>query len=250
MRENRLIESDFSYMDGLVNNTMQKIFNGADMNTMSDLEKRKRIYDFLVKNNNYDFNLLNDILASNPRYPAEEIYSILEGIENTGRGEGVCNAFSYVYKLLLEKCNIPSMLIIGKLKERDVSGLVQAGIKQENIKRDSSGNYLIDHMFILVQNEDGSFSFDDPTCAILNKDKGINFFNYDKLGCMYRNQVDMKGFPTDYFECIIGRNNQTEADKEMSRKYDKGDPNGFLNLPDNIAIYNDRKDNRDEHEIE
>ena len=36
----------------------------------------------------------------------------------------------------------------------------------------------------------------------------------------------------------------------MSRKYDKGDPNGFLNLPDNIAIYNDRKDNRDEHEIE
>lgn len=250
MIEKRAFESNFSNINGLLDGLIDNIFNGIDIDSMSNLEKRKRIYDYLVDNNDYDFELLNEILAGKRRYPAEEIYSILEGMEKTGRGKGVCNAFSYVYKLLLEKCKTPSMLIIGKIRLDDISELEQAGIEIKNIKRDSSNRYLIGHMFILVQNKDGSFSFDDPTCAILNREKGVNYFNYDKLGCAYRNQIELQGFSTDYIEAVIGRNNPPISDKIMSQKYDSGRFDGLLRLPDSIVSYIEEKDDRENAEIE
>ena len=249
MNNKRMIEHDFNNINIHLERILNEVFKDKDRDSLTNLEKRKLIFDYLVNNNDYDFNLLNDILSSGKRYPAEEIYSILEGMEK-GRGIGVCNAFSYIYKLLLEKCGIPSMLMLCELRENDISELEQKGLIRSLVKRGQDGKFIIDHMFILVQNDNGTYSFDDPTCAILDRDKGINYFNYDLRGCVYRNQYDMKGFPSDFIEAIIGRNNPPEADREMSRRYDSSRTDGFLNLPDNIEIFVDREGDKSKNEIE
>lgn len=246
MSKKRILERDFSRIDGYLDRLLNKVFKDVDRDTVPNIEKRKMIYDYLVENNDYDFELLNQILKMERRYPVEEIYSILEGMENNGRGNGVCNAFSYTYKLLLEKCGISSVLIIGTLEESDVSDLEQTGIDKDNIKKSNDGKYLIDHMFILVQNDDGAFSFDDPTCAILHREEGINYFNYDEYGCRYRNQINMHGFPADFMNAIVGREESPIEDRMLEQKLDSGSLDGLLELPNNIATYSEN--NRDGHE--
>lgn len=239
MSGKRILETDFSKIDGYLDRLLNRIFKDVDRNALSNVGKRKMIYDYLVNNNDYDFELLNQILEPEKRYPVEEIYSILEGMENNGRGIGVCNAFSYTYKLLLEKCGISSVLMICTLEESDVSDLEQAGVKKDKIKKSTDGKYLIDHMFILVQNDDGTFSFDDPTCAILHRKEGINYFNYDENGCRFRNQINIQGFPADFMNAIVGREESPIEDRMLQQKLDSGRLDGLLDLPDNIVIYSE-----------
>lgn len=84
------------------------------------------------------------------------------------RRKGICNSLAVVYKLLLEKANIYSMCVCMK-----------------------------GHMINLVQNENGTFSFDDVTKGIMKRD-----FNNDNVSIKEKKFLDMIypiGNIDDYF---------------------------------------------------
>lgn len=231
----------------ILDQRIKEIFSQKDLNTISDFEKRRAIYLYLVNNNDYDFKLLNDILNRQPRYYAEEVLAPLKEkrCEANQREKGVCNGISYAYKLLLEKVGIRSMLVFGNIKCDDVELLKKEGVDTRNVNY-NNGAYFVEHMFILVENNDGTFSFDDPTCEILHRNEGISYFNYDELGLKYRNQVDVQGVPSDILDYIVERN-CTQSDAEMNSTYKSPSSNGMLALPKNIQRFIPQQ-NRENHE--
>lgn len=221
----------------ILNEKVEEIFNQKDFDTISDFEKRRTIYLYLVNNNDYDFKLLNDILNKQRRYYAEEVLAPLKGKngQTNERGKGVCNGISYAYKLLLEQVGIKSMLVFGNIKCNDVEFLKKEGVDTRNVNY-NNGAYFVEHMFILVENSDGTFSFDDPTCEILHRNEGVSYFNYDDIGCKYRNQVNIEGVPSDILDYIIERN-CTKDDSEINSIYKSPSGNGMLALPKNIQKF-------------
>ncbi|MBE6153607.1 MAG: hypothetical protein E7166_05225 [Firmicutes bacterium] len=127
------------------------------------LQKRKKIFDFFINNISYDYKKLYELRFKNIRCDRRlEIQDVLI------RKKGICNSLSVIYKLLLEKANIYSMCVCIK-----------------------------GHMINLVQNDNGTFSFDDVTKGIMKKD-----FNNDNIEIKSLKFLDMIrpiGDVYDYF---------------------------------------------------
>jgi len=138
------------------------------------------------------------------------------------------------YKLLLDKLQIPCMLSTCYILEESIQGLKDKGINTNTtvIERSSNGLYMIPHMLVLVQNEDGTFSFDDITYAISNKgtEKEQAYFNYNYQTAKQNRQVNLKGFDTFMLRYIVDNSKDTKSDVIFREKNQK-EESGFLTLP-------------------
>lgn len=162
------------------------IFQGVDKSTLSAYDKRKRIFDYLSDNAQYDYLLFIDILlkvaksvddienyirennVTNPniiryiyhrynnklfhrkRDPAEELQKMITN------HTGVCNSIAQYYKLLLEHNGIYSVCVIC----------------DNMLPKNHQINLIYD-------DETDTYSFDDVTTAILSHESRDKCFDYD-----------------------------------------------------------------------
>ena len=230
---------------------LEKIFENKTFRDLSNFQRRQCVFDYLVKNNEYDFSLLNDIYSGKNREYADEIISVLN-LES--KNKGICNGFSYAYKLLLDKLQIPCMLATCYILEDSVKDLQDKGINTNTsmIERSSTGSYMIPHMLVLVQNDDGTFSFDDITYAISNKgtEKEQKYFNYNYQIAKQSRQVNIEGFDTFMLRFIVNNSKDTKSDVLFREKYREEAESGFLTIPiDLVKSYKEPSKIEDLEEI-
>lgn len=230
---------------------LEKIFENKTFRDLSNFQRRQCVFNYLVKSNGYDFSLLNDIYSGKKREYADEIISVLNP---EAENKGTCNGFSYAYKLLLDKLQIPCMLAICYILEDSVKWLQDKGINTDTsiIERDSTGRYMIPHMLVLVQNDDGTFSFDDITYAIFNKGTGReqDYFNYNYQTAEQSRQVNLEGFDTVMLRGIVENSIDTTNDEVFREKYGKPEDEAFLTIPiDLIKSYKEPSKAEDLEEI-
>ena len=132
------------------------IFNGIDLNSLSDYEKRKIVFEYLTKTISYDYDTLNKIIDSNSRKKLfirdyyEEFKSVMDN------NKGICNSISLYYKMLLELLNIKSYCVA------------------------CDNNEKTGHMLNIVYDKDRDlYSFDDITSVIVGQAGNDVFFDYD-----------------------------------------------------------------------
>lgn len=229
------MEENKDEFDMTLDKKISEIFKESNYTQFSKFQRRKMIFDYLVDNLEYDFELLTEIYDYKPRdYKSEIMSGLNEGKKNEeGKGLAVCNGISYGYKLLLEKVGIESLLIASNIEVDNPDSL--GNLDVEHITKSENGKYKLGHMFILVKNEDGTFSFDDPTCNILHRNEGINWFNYELSECAEKKQVDIKGMSSELLYYFVGRE-KPESDKRLESRLAEDD-SGFINLPQNIKSY-------------
>lgn len=146
--------------DILINNMYNEI---NITSTDSFIQKRKKIFDYFINNISYDYKKLYELRFENKRSNRRlEIQDVLI------RKKGICNSLSVIYKLLLEKANIYSMCVCVK-----------------------------GHMINLVQNDNGTFSFDDVTKVIIKRDFTNN--NIKIKNQCFLNMIKPIGNIYDYF---------------------------------------------------
>lgn len=177
---------NWTYLKERIKQDDSIIFQGIDKSSLSAYEKRRRIFDYLCDNTEYDYLLFIDILlrlvkstkdiedylretnVTNPniiryiyhrynnrlfhrkRDPAEELQNMIT--EHTG----VCNAIAQYYKLLLEHNGIYSVCVIC----------------DNMLPKNHQMNMVYD-------DETDTYSFDDVTTAVLSKDLREKCFDYD-----------------------------------------------------------------------
>lgn len=167
----KINESEIEQIKNAIKQLLDEIFEDYDINALSSNNKRKIIFDFFVNNSEYDFSRLNKI-NSGERNLFSEIMDVLK-IRKNCQGEGVCHAYAIVYKLLCEELNIPNILVTCNVLENNLDYLTNNNINILRYTiRKSQAKYDVRHMLNLVDNGDGTVSFDDITEAILNKRKG------------------------------------------------------------------------------
>ena len=155
-----MLNLSFSDYDDLLNKMFMEI-DISDEDTI--FEKRKKVFDYFLEYISYDYVRLYEF-----RFESKRIDRRLEIQDVLIRRKGICNSLAVTYKLILEKCGIYSMCVCMK-----------------------------GHMINLVQNYDGTFSFDDITKAIMKKD-----FNNDNVCVKVNEFLDMirpVGDIYDYF---------------------------------------------------
>jgi len=225
----RIEESD---LNSILKTELEKIFENKNFSDLSNFQRRKCVFDYLVENSEYDFSLLNDIYSRKKQEYADEIVSVLNP---KGNKKGVCNSFSYAYKLLLDKLQIPCMLVICHIAEDSVKDFQNKGVNTNTsmIVKTSSGLYMIPHMLVLVQNDDGTFSFDDITYAIFNKEneRKKEFFNYNSQMAKQNKQLNPEGFDTFMLRFIVNNSKDKNYDMLFREKYEKKTGSGVLNIP-------------------
>lgn len=221
-----------SELNSILKLELEKIFEDKTFKDLSNFHRRQCVFNYLVNNNEYDFELLNDLYSGKFRNYADEILSVLNPeIEN----KGICNSFSYAYKILLDKLQIPCMLVVCEVLEESLKDFEEKGVNTNTsiITRDSTGLYRIPHMLVLVQNGDGTFSFDDITYAIFNKgtQKEQEFFNYNYQTAKQNRQIALRGFDTDLLRFIVNNSKDTKDDELFRKRYEDKNESGFLTIP-------------------
>lgn len=158
-------------IDNMLNETFEQIFLDYDMTTMSKYEKRKRIYEYLVNKKVYNEEYFSKILENyNERDPKKRFSRnpMEEFLEPLISNNGICNGFSQIYKLLLEKVGVYSLCINCMIK---------------------LGNQFVGHQLNLVYDDEAKdFSFDDVTFGIIKKETE-EYFDYDNPN----NKEEMQG---------------------------------------------------------
>lgn len=189
---------------------------------ISDFEKRKIIFDYLVDNIEYDYELLHNIKHNNNTTYRHGAVEILDVLKNK---KGICNSIAQVYKLLLEKAGIYSICFICD----DTTSVM--------------------HQINLVKTED-SYSFDDITSVIVKRGSSEEFFNYD-LEDAKKNSQGMKelkglgtnfvGLPSELIYYFIGADNKgINYSKIKDLNYDESSFKSGLILPNNIIKYQEK----------
>lgn len=201
-------------MSIILDDMLNKIFNNTDFNSMTNFEKRKRIFDYMVNNVKYDYQLLEDIKFneklrknnfSNQNDTKFKKRNLTNEVLNVvTKNKGICSSISQIYKMLLDRVNIESICFI------------------------CNDSTEIPHQLVLVKEED-ICSFDDITSVIVNRGSKEDFFDYDLEDAINYHQTDMFGLPSELVYAIVGR--------DYSNKREKLDNNGFVILPSNIKKY-------------
>ena len=168
----------------------------AEYIPMDNLEKREIIYNYIVDNFKYE---------EAGKKPSSELVKTV--FEHTGSFHDL----AMYYKLLLEKANIPAYYVTYLGEDKKIYG------------------------FNLIYNEDNkTFSFDDVTLGIINKDKH-NYFNYDitkahqfKQGIVKdKNNCYMNLIEEEYFHLYLFKKLKPKTDivkllikkREKAKKY-------------------------------
>lgn len=148
-------------IDNMLNATIEQIFLDYDMTTMSKYEKRKKIYEYLVNKKAYNEEYFSKILKNYNEKDPKKIFTrnlMEEFLEPLVSNKGICNGFSQIYKLLLEKVGIYSICVNCMIKH---------------------GNQFVGHQLNLVYaDETNNFSFDDITFGIIKRTTE-EYFDYD-----------------------------------------------------------------------
>jgi hypothetical protein len=183
-----------------LNDLNSKIFTGYDIDTLDSFQKRRIIFDYLCNNFTYDYDRLVELIIDKI-YSDKTITSKDKLMEFYKKGEyedyiydaiskkisngkyirnresknqdiynlfhkqiGMCHTISYLYQILLEMNNIYSALII------------------------CDNMMPVNHEVVLVDNGDGSYSFDDVTSVITGIGSIEDCFSYDYEGASLLNQ--------------------------------------------------------------
>jgi|GEM_PF-2530293 len=215
-----MCEFDSKLFESKLNEITNIIFYGYNIDDLTVMEKRKMIFNYLIKNIKYDYNLLNIIINNEyhkdaivPRNLSNEIMSVV--IDK----KGVCNAISQVYKLLLEKVDIYAICVLC-----------------DNLQE-------VIHQLNLVYNKDEkTYSFDDVTSVIVGMGSGEDFFNYDledanRLGQGNKTLLDDEkwlAFDTEVLYSLISRFDKRYKNLGVVEVSD----HGILEIPNNIRKSN------------
>ncbi len=150
-------------IDQLFNNLIEEIFKDEDMNTLSKLKKRKIIYNYLVNNKQYDKEYMNGIYSNyhnrtNKNRFARNLQQ--EFLHPLLTEKGVCNGFTQIYKVLLEKIGIYSMCLNCAVEYNNV----YIGHQLNLVYNDESDTYSFDDITFGIQNNttEGYFDYDNP----------------------------------------------------------------------------------------
>lgn len=228
------------------------IFQDIDKSTLTDYDKRRKIFDYLCDNLEYDYLLYIDILlklakskqdiddyfkkystdsTNLKRYVYHRFYTgeyhkvrnpFKELLFVMNKHIGVCNSISQYYKLLLEYNDIYSVCVI------------------------CDNNTPKNHQVTLVYDQDtDSYSFDDVSTAVISKILRDKCFDYDLRTAKDINQgihpvgylndshlKEYQGFGvilrTEVINYYVGKEND-----DSYLKYGL-EANGNITLPDNI----------------
>lgn len=138
---------NWNELEFIIKEKLAGIFKNEDYHDLSLYERRKKIYDNLYNSLEFDF----EELSNNSKDARKQIRDVL--INN----KGICNSIVYVYKIMLEKVDVYSLVLF---------------CKDENDE----------HTVMLVDNGDGTLSFDDISIAIYSKKrKGIMMSKEDRF---------------------------------------------------------------------
>ena len=194
-----------SVEDNLIT-TINIIFDGCDVNCLSEYEKRKKIFEYLTNNLEYDYDLLErirDFVVNGVRISRDPIRELNSVIFDK---KGICNAISQYYKLLLEVVGIKSYCVIC-----------------------DDGTEVKHQLNLVYDSQTDSYSFDDVTSVIVGRGSLEEYFDYDLLFANKVNQgnKDILGtqkfvvLPEEYINYLVSRS------KSLSVSIKK--------LPDNIV---------------
>lgn len=222
---------------------IDKIFPNEDWKNGKNLyEKRKKVFDYLknkVKHDNYLFNKIQKGKAT--RNMTKEMFSVIEN------QVGISNGIAQAYKLLLDRIGIYSMVVFCSVNygKDNVGSLIKfienpndmKAVKKFLNETDKKGINVDDHMFNLVQNVDGTFSFDDVTFAVVSKEKANKFFDYDIIKAYELGQNKIKGMPSVILNMNIGKDQILMEERIAEAKLDK---DSLVLLPKNIKIQGEK----------
>ncbi len=211
-----MCEFNLQLFERKLNEVINYIFYGYDIDKLTNFEKREIIFDYLIESIKYDYNLL-DIIINNeyhkkaivPRNLSNEIMSVVV------YKKGVCNAISQVYKLLLEKVGIYAMCVV-------------VDNEQE----------VLHQLNLIYSKDEYSYSFDDVTSVIVGMGSKESFFNYDlvdanKLGQGNKEILDNKkwvAIDTDTIYSLINRTDKKYRNLGVTEVLEEG----LLKFPTNI----------------
>lgn len=218
---------------------LDKIFPNEEWkNKTNQYEKRKRVYEYLKNKVKHDNHLFNKIQNGKvERNITKEMFSVIES------NAGISNGIAQAYKLLLDRLGIYSIVVFCSVNygKDNVGSLIKfvenpndmKAVKKFLKETDKKGINVDDHMFNLVQNVDGTFSFDDVTFAVLSKEKGEKFFDYDIIKAYELGQNKIKGMPSIILNMNIGKEDILIEEKIAEAKLDR---ECLVPLPKNIRI--------------
>ena len=154
-----MIKNDLTWQEiqTILNNHITIIFSKYNIQELNDYEKRRIIYDYLVRNIEYDFDKLNEISDFNlkkvqriTRNPIQELMNVIL------KKKGICNGISQYYKLLLECVGINCYCVV------------------------CNDGTPVNHQLNIIYNKDtNNYSFDDVTSGIVYKEYNYKYFDYD-----------------------------------------------------------------------
>ncbi len=141
---------------------LSEVFKDVDYHNLSLFERRKKIYDYLYDSLSFDLIELNN----NSKNHDKQIRDVLFN------KKGICNPIIYIYKIMLEKVGIYGIVTFCK----DVQDK---------------------HTILLVDNGNGTLSFDDVSVAIYFKTKNEMEPDENKLDLFVLEQIKEKRFDYD-----------------------------------------------------
>jgi len=147
----------YEEIDNKLQSRLTEIFKEKDVDSLSTFEKRKTIYNYLIKNTTYDHELLKNLSQMRNIVPSKN-----QLINAIFQNKGICNSLSQYYELLLERVGVISYSVF-----------CNNGSKRP-------------HVLNIVRNDDDTYSFDDVSSAVFFKNIPLatkvlskQFFNYD-----------------------------------------------------------------------
>ena len=210
-----------------IDNTLNYIFSDDSWkNNNNKFEKRKIIYDYIVNEISYDWQSLKNILSKDNNVKRDYYKDIIDVLDNN---KGVCHGISYVYKMMLSRIGIYSLTVVVNEK---------ADPRCKELKKITNES-KIQHMLVLVKNEDNTFSFDDPTSEIIMKnnmkiDIKDEFFNYGLEKIKVFKQELLGVIPSNFLEIML---ENRVCDLVNERKYEsKWNNHNLICIPNENII--------------
>ena len=206
-----------------IKNDINNIFAKYDLNKLSDMEKRRIIYNYLINNLEYDKDLFFKIAASKLGLTERYKRNVPQELYDTAfKHKGVCNGIAGYYKLILDELKIPSYYVVCNCVE-DMKNHEQE-ITDYGFKITDLNEYEnIGHALNLVYDKElATYSIDDISLGIINQDS-TNYFAYDvKKAHLFKQGLsdvlrNMKWLIIDeaYIDAISGRRGNTDIRKYL-----------------------------------
>ena len=212
-------------------NDIKIIFKNYNINELNDMQRRKLIFDYIYNNVSYNKELFKRITAYKlgfsekpKRNTPQELYDVVF------KHIGVCSSISQYYKFLLDEVNVQSYYTVCSL---DIN-LADYGFEDTY----QSVNHALN---VIYDVDTDTYSFDDLTLAIINKDVN-NYFAFDMNQAHLYNighnnvlkGIKFKIVDEAYIDMVSGRREKTHLRNQIIHDIPK--VKNFLN--ENHNYYN------------